>query len=56
MFLPPVIIDINDLAVAESRGSIAIPTRMAPVLIVIALVVSELILQVSHSPEEGMVE
>ncbi len=51
MFLPPVVVYINDIAVAGSIGDIAIPTRMAPVLIVIALIILKLVLQVSHNPE-----
>ena len=56
MFLPPVVVDINDIAVAGSIGDIAIPTRMAPVLIVIALITSEFVFQVSHRPKEGVIQ
>ena len=56
MFLPPVVVDINDIAVAGSIGDIAIPTRMAPVLIVIALITSELVLQISRRPKERLIQ
>jgi hypothetical protein len=51
MFLPPVVVDINDLAVAGSVENSAIPARMATVLIVIAPIISELVLQISHGPK-----
>ena len=56
MFLPPVVVDINDIAVAGSIGDIAIPTRVAPVLIVIALITSELVLQISRRPKERLIQ
>jgi hypothetical protein len=40
----------------DSIGVAAIPTRMAAILVVIALIILELILQISTSPEEGLIQ
>ena len=55
MFFPAMIVDVNDFAsIRRSRG-IAIPAGMAPMFVIIDLVVPELVLQVSGSPEKGLI-
>ena len=56
MSFPPVTADINDVTAVRFNRSVAIPAKMATMLIVVALVVPELVLQVSSGPKEGLIQ
>ena len=52
MFFPSVVADIHEVVAVRFDWRDPIPARMAPRVIVIGLVVSELVIQVRSSPEE----
>jgi hypothetical protein len=56
MLFPSVSVDVYDVLFARINWSRACPTGMAPMLIVVAPVIAELILQVGHGPEEGLIK
>ena len=56
MFLPSIVADIYDSPATFLNGSSAIAPGMSPALVVIGLVISKLVLQVSRGPEEGMIQ
>ena len=53
---PLVLTDLNDFTVGLFHRSYAVSPGMSPVLVVIALIIAELVLQVSRSPKEGVIQ
>lgn len=56
MLFPAILTDIDDLVFNRLIGSTAIPPRMSPILVVIKLINAQLVLQVNHCPEEGLIQ
>ena len=56
MFLPSVVVQADNIVAIWQGRSDAIPARMTPMLIVVALVIPELVVQVSSGPEEGLIQ
>jgi hypothetical protein len=56
MLPPEVVIDIKDVVADRTDGSSAIPARMAPMLVIAALIILELVLQVSRRPEKCLIQ
>ena len=56
MLFPAMLTDIDDLVFNALIGSPDISSRMSPTLIVIALILPQLVLQVSRRPKEGLVQ
>jgi len=56
MFLPSVIVQADDIVAIRLIRSSAISACMAAMLIVIAMIILELGLQVSRSPEECLIQ
>ncbi len=56
MLSPPILMDIDGLVASRSDWSSTVPSSMGSVLVVIAPIIVELVLQVSHSPEKCMIQ
>ena len=56
VLLPSVIVDMDHLFALWAYGCSAIPARMSPALVEVALIFTQLVLQVRRSPEECVVE
>ncbi len=56
MVLPAIFADISDVIGNWLYESLATPGRMAPMLVVVALVFRQFVLEVSRGPEEGLIQ
>jgi len=55
MLLPLAVAEVNDLSRRRSNRGDAVPAGVAAMLIVISLIGSQIVLQVSRSPEKGLI-
>ena len=56
MLVPPIVFDVDDIAMHRFDRRSSIPARMASMLVEIALVSVELVLQISRRPKESVIQ
>jgi hypothetical protein len=56
VLVPPIVFDVDDIAMHRFDRRSCIPTRMASVLVKIALVSLELVLQISLCTKESVIQ
>lgn len=56
MALPSIAVDVDDIGIPYFNWSRAITTRVSPMLVVIALIILKLVVQISRSPEQDLIQ